>query len=93
MRMPKITEKFNIDRMLGGLNLFVGYDYGFVRSKPESDASLNNKDRAYLSGFATGVKYYGKYLDYSFTYAESLSAPSFVDEENKEIYFNATLSF
>lgn len=92
MRMPKITEKFYINRTLQGVNFFVGYDYGFVRSKPNSDASLNGKDRAYLSGWATGLRHYGKYLDYSFTYAESLNAPSFVKEENKEIYFNLSLS-
>lgn len=91
--MPKITEKFYIDHLLQGLNFFVGYDFGFVKSKPQSDASLNGKDRAYLSGFATGVKYYGTHLDYSFTYSESLNAPTFVKENNKEIYFNVVLSF
>ncbi|MES2678143.1 MAG: ShlB/FhaC/HecB family hemolysin secretion/activation protein [Pseudomonadota bacterium] len=92
MRMPKITEKFYIDRALQGLSFFVGYDYGMVRSKPKSDASLNGKNRAYLSGFAAGVKHYDKYFDYSFTYAESLSSPSFVREKNREIYFNVSFS-
>ncbi len=92
MRMPKITERFYIDRALQGLNFFVGYDYGMVRSKPKSDASLNGKDRSYLSGFAAGIKHYDKHFDYSFTYAESLNSPSFVKEKNKEIYFNITLS-
>lgn len=92
MKMPKITEKFYIDRVLQGVNFFVGYDYGMVYSKPKSDASLNGKDRAYLSGFATGIKYYGKYLDCNFTYAESLNSPSFVQQENKEIYFTITAS-
>jgi hemolysin activation/secretion protein len=92
MRMPKITEKFYIDRALQGLSFFVGYDYGMVRLKPKSDASLNGKDRSYLSGFALGIKHYDKYFDYSFTYAESLNAPIFTRQENKEIYFNITLS-
>jgi len=92
MRIPKISEKFYIDKILNGLNLFVGYDYGVVRSAGESDASLNGKDRAYLSGFSTGIKYYNKYLDFNITYSEAINSPSFVEEENKELYFNFTFS-
>jgi hemolysin activation/secretion protein len=92
MQMPSISEKLNIDRILQPLSLFVGYDYGMVRSKPNSDASLEGKDRAYLSGYSLGGKYYNNYFDWNLTYSESLSAPVFVKEENKELYFSITFS-
>lgn len=78
--------------VLKGLNLFVGYDYGMVFSKAKSDASLNGKSKASLSGLSTGFKYYNKYFDCNLTYSESLTAPTFVQEENKELYFSLAFS-
>ena len=78
--------------MLQNTNIFLGYDIGMVKSKVVSDASLNDKNKAYLSGWATGIKKSGKYFKYDFTYSQGINSPEFVKEENKEIYFSVTLN-
>lgn len=69
------------------LEAFAGYDYGLIR-KDEDDPF----ERGDVQGIALGLRTVGD-LQVSITCAKPLSAPSFLEKEDFEIYSAVTVSF
>lgn len=65
------------------LNIF--YDYGYVEDKHEdSSDKLYNSGSGHMSGFGVGLNYYGKYLNWSLTYAKALHSPNYIQTRNDD---------
>ena len=82
------TYDLSINSALSRTYLNIFYDYGFVRDKYEdsSDIKYNSKN-GYMSGTGISLSYYGKYLDWSLTYAKALHSPTYLqtrDDLKKE---------
>jgi hemolysin activation/secretion protein len=86
---PFIKNKLNITNALQKTELFLGYDYGYVKQKGGADASYG-EGKGILQGFATGLRFKGKYLQFDVTYAKTLRTESYIPE-GSEIYANITI--
>jgi hemolysin activation/secretion protein len=89
---PFLTGSFdilNLNKTLQKTEIFLGYDYGYVKQKAGSTASFG-EGKGILSGLATGIRFKGKYLQFDIAYAKSLRTESFVGNSS-EIYANLTM--
>jgi len=84
-----ITSKFNINNVLQKTEVFLGYDYGYVKQKGGASASFE-EGKGILSGLTTGLRFKGKYLQFDLTYAKTLRTESYISSGN-EIYANLTM--
>ncbi|MDD2840694.1 MAG: ShlB/FhaC/HecB family hemolysin secretion/activation protein, partial [Rickettsiales bacterium] len=80
------------------LSLF--YDYGFITDKygDSSDTEYNSK-HGYMAGTGLALNYYGKYIDWSLTYAKALHSPNYLQsrdalkKENQSVYWRTVVKF
>lgn len=76
-----------IDQMLGVPRLFLGYDLGAIKRDHESGAGGR------LSGWATGLRMAGEYLEAELTYARALAHDSTIEPKSHEITFSLSLAY
>lgn len=94
------SGKYLASDVLSRIYLDIFYDYGHIRDKylDVNDNKYNSKS-GYMSGIGAGLNYYGKYLNWSLTYAKSLHSPSYlqtrdgIEKENHSIYWRMNLKF
>lgn len=86
--VPKETMPDCLSAALGELNLYVGYDAGFIH--PDKD---DEYERGVLQGAVLGLRTRGGYLDSDLCLSKPLDAPSFMNNRDWEIYWELNSNF
>ncbi|MBI2240981.1 MAG: ShlB/FhaC/HecB family hemolysin secretion/activation protein [Magnetospirillum gryphiswaldense] len=86
-KLPETGQAW-LDQGLGRISPFVAFDYGALRSD-----SRDNTERGALAGWATGIRTSGGHVLASFTYAQALTAPSFIRKRDHEVYLSLTVEY
>lgn len=69
------------------------YDYGYVVNRYKIPNDNYNSNSGYMSGFGVALNYYGKYFNWSLTYAKPLHSPKYlqsrdgIKKENHSLYW------
>ena len=88
------NTRLSINDALSRTYLGIFYDYGYVKDKYSdlSDKQYNSQS-GYMSGTGIALNYYGKYLNWSLTYAKALRSPQYlqtrdgIKKENHSLYW------
>ncbi|HSQ97580.1 MAG TPA: ShlB/FhaC/HecB family hemolysin secretion/activation protein [Rickettsiales bacterium] len=90
----------SINDALSRTTLSLFYDYGFIKDKyGDSDDIEYNSQHGYMAGTGLALNYYGKYLDWSLTYAKALHSPNYLEnrdaqkKENQSVYWRTVVKF
>jgi hemolysin activation/secretion protein len=92
-------EEMSLAQALARTYLSVFYDYGFVKNKYDWTGDIYNSQSGYMSGTGAGLNYYGKYLNWSLSYAFALHSPDYmqtrdgVKKEKHNVYWRASVNF
>ena len=82
-----ITKTYNlnmsINDFLSKAYLSIFYDYGYVKDKysDTSDKKYNSQS-GHMAGTGIALNYYGKYLNWSLTYAKALHSPNYLQSRD-----------
>ena len=80
----------SINDFLSKTYLSIFYDYGYVRDKYSDSSDIQyNSQSGHMSGTGIALNYYGKYLNWSLTYAKALHSPNYLQSRDgikKEAY-------
>ena len=90
------TKMMNYGRIIKGKNialsindflsktyLSIFYDYGYVKDKySDSSDTQYNSQSGHMSGAGIALNYYGKYLNWSLTYAKALHSPNYLQSRD-----------
>ncbi|OGR88139.1 MAG: hypothetical protein A3A86_03470, partial [Elusimicrobia bacterium RIFCSPLOWO2_01_FULL_60_11] len=83
-----LTENLGINTTIRETEWFAGFDAGLVKHFGGQEANFG-QGKAFLTGWATGLRFNGKYLNGDVTYSQSVHTEDFIGI-SQEIY--ATLS-
>jgi len=90
----------SINDALSRSYLSIFYDYGYVDNKHgDSDDVEYNAKSGYMAGTGLSLNYYGKYLNWSLTYAKALHSPEYLQtrdslkKEEHSIYWMVNVAF
>lgn len=73
----------SINDFLSKTYLSIFYDYGYVRDKySDSNDIQYNSQSGHMSGTGIALNYYGKYLNWSLTYAKALHSPNYLQSRD-----------
>ncbi len=86
-----ITEAWGINTALRKTEWFSGFDAGFVRHFGGKDANFGQGE-TFLTGWATGLRYNGGFLNGEITYAQSVHTEDFIGRSS-EIYASMSLKW
>lgn len=86
--------RLSINDFLKRSQLSIFYDYGYVKDKySDSSDKFFNSQSGYMAGTGVALNYYGKYLNWSLTYAKTLRSPQYlqtrdgIDREGHSLYW------
>jgi len=75
-----------VNSALRKTELFAGFDSGFVRHYGGREAN-RNEGESFLTGWAVGLRFNGRKLNFDVTYAQSVHTEDFIGRSS-EIYAN-----
>ena len=88
------NTRLSINDALSRTYLGIFYDYGYTKDKySDSSDKQYNSQSGYMSGTGIALNYYGKYLNWSLTYAKALRSPQYlqtrdgIKKENHSLYW------
>ena len=88
------NTRLSINDVLSRTYLGIFYDYGYTKDKySDSSDKQYNSQSGYMSGIEITLNYYGKYLNWSLTYAKALRSPQYlqtrdgIKKENHSLYW------
>jgi hemolysin activation/secretion protein len=88
-----------VNSALGRTQLGIFADYGYVRNARRILPDPYESNSGAMSGIGGGLHYSGKYLNWSLTYARTLSAPEYlqtrdgIPREEQSIYWRFSASY
>ena len=88
------NTRLSINDVLSRTYLGIFYDYGYTKDKySDSSDKQYNSQSGYMAGTGIALNYYGKYLNWSLTYAKALRSPQYlqtrdgIKKENHSLYW------
>ena len=84
----------SINDFLSKIYLSIFYDYGYVKDKYSDSSDIQyNSQSGHMSGTGIALNYYGRYLNWSLTYAKALHSPNYlqsrdgIEKEGHSLYW------
>ena len=84
----------SINDFLSKTYLSIFYDYGYVKDKYSDSSDMQyNSQSGHMSGTGIALNYYGRYLNWSLTYAKALHSPNYlqsrdgIEKEGHSLYW------
>ena len=73
----------SVNDFLSKTYLSIFYDYGYVKDKYSDSSDIQyNSQSGHMSGTGIALNYYGRYLNWSLTYAKALHSPNYLQSRD-----------